>query len=601
MVGLLAPRRRLGVVLVLLALVALALTGLVVTLTRTEWSVRYGSPGQPLSWSQAEWAYFAAGWVSVLLGQLGGLWLWWRAPRNATGRWLWLAGFSQGLWFVGIYWPSAWGMQLTWADFATLPALAMAILGWPTGRPGRAIVRWIVAVALATVTLSFVVRLFQGPSQPGTWPQDPLMPFSVAWVTSVGYGVISWLCYFLPPAAVIVVLIRRRRGVPPGARRLLTPIMITGILVAGSSILTAVMITFAQSLIWNDATNHATVLGTLNLVQNYGQVAVAVTGLLVAFSYRQRAVRAGTHRLELELGPTSSIDTSSTLGRLLGDPSARVLYPRPSGAWVDAQGGPVEVGQQHRVLTIVEDQYGSTLAAVETDGQVGVHPSLLEIGAATIGTSLTNERVYAMANARSTELAALQLALLHATDSARRRLEQDLHDGAQQRLVGVTLAAALSARDGDPAAAEDVRAEIAATRAAIVEVLEDRAPMVLTNGVASALTTLAATVPLDAVAHVRGDLNPSDPLARTVWLIASEASANAVKHANASMLNISFTADASNVILRINDDGCGGVKAPPRTIVSRVQEAGGELNLTSPSGGGTDLVVVFDRTGTLAA
>jgi signal transduction histidine kinase len=86
-----------------------------------------------------------------------------------------------------------------------------------------------------------------------------------------------------------------------------------------------------------------------------------------------------------------------------------------------------------------------------------------------------------------------------------------------------------------------------------------------------------------------------------VWLIASEASANAVKHANASMLNISFTADASNVILRINDDGCGGVTAPPRTIVSRVQEAGGELNLTSPSGGGTDLVVVFDRTGTLAA
>jgi len=123
----------------------------------------------------------------------------------------------------------------------------------------------------------------------------------------------------------------------------------------------------------------------------------------------------------------------------------------------------------------------------------------------------------------------------------------------------------------------------------------------LTNGVASALTTLAATVPLDAVAHVRGDLDPSDSLARTVWLIASEASANAVKHANASMLYISFTADASNVILRIYDDGCGGVKVPPRTIVSRVQEAGGELNVTSPIGWGTDLVVVFDRTGTLAA
>jgi signal transduction histidine kinase len=344
------------------------------------------------------------------------------------------------------------------------------------------------------------------------------------------------------------------------------------------------------------------VFGTVNLVQNYLQVAVAATGLLIAFAYRQRAVRASEHHLELELGSTSSSDTSSGLARLLDDPSARVLYRRPSGAWVDVHGNTVQIGLPHRILTPVQDPNGSTLAGVETDARVGAHPSLLEIAAATVATSLTNERAYALANARSLELTALQLAMLDATDSTRRCLERDLHDGIQQRLVGVTLAARLAARDGDDrGAVEAIRAEIAATRAAMLDILEDRVPMVLSNGLAGALTTLAATAPLEAEVNVRGDLDPSDPLSRTVWLIASEATANAVKHANASNLQIDLAVDTSSAIVRIADDGCGGLTVPPRTIVSRAREAGGEISLSSPIGGGTDLVVAFDRTRTMAA
>jgi signal transduction histidine kinase len=118
---------------------------------------------------------------------------------------------------------------------------------------------------------------------------------------------------------------------------------------------------------------------------------------------------------------------------------------------------------------------------------------------------------------------------------------------------------------------------------------------------AGALTTLAATVPFDAEVQVRGDLDSSDPLARTVWLIATEATANAVKHAHASTLRIDLAVDTARAVVRVADDGCGGVADPPRTIVSRVREVGGELSLSSPIGGGTDLVVVFDRTRTVAA
>jgi signal transduction histidine kinase len=596
-----ARRRVLGLLLMTLALVALSLTGAVVELTRSEWVVRYQGPGQRLLWSRAEWAYFFAGWASVLLGQLAGLWLWWRAPRNATGRWLWLAGLALGLWFVGTYWPNPWGMQLAWAIYAMLPALAMAILGWPSGKPGRTVRRWIAGIAIASFAVAVLVDLVSRSDTPGSWPQDPVSRFSVSWVAPVVDGVTGWLFYSLPAVAVIVVLVRRRRGVPREARRLLTPITITGILVAGSTITTVVVNDFALNWTWDDARNHATLLGTVNFVQNYGQVAIAAVGLLISFAYRQRSVRAGDHELEFELARPMSGDTSSALARLLDDPSARVLYRRPGGAWVDVHGERAAMGQPHRTFTPVEDRRGSTLAAIETDSRIGAHPSLLEIAAATVATSLTNERVFALASAKTTELVALQSALLDATDATRRRLERDLHDGIQQRLVGLTLAARLAARDGDRAAVESIRAEIAATRFAMLEIVDDRLPMVLYSGLASALMTLAATAPLEVEVHVRGDLEPSDPLARTLWLIASEAIANAIKHAHASTLLLDLAVDTSSAAVRVADDGCGGMSDPPKTIESRVREGGGEMTFSSPTGGGTDLVVMFNRSRTLAA
>jgi signal transduction histidine kinase len=568
-----------------------------VVLTRIEWATRYDFPDQHLHWSANEWAYFAPGWASVALGQLAGLWLWWRAPRISTGRWLWLAGVSLALWFVGGYWPSPWGMQLGWSILVMLPALAMALLGWPTGRPGRRVVRWIVALAVADVAEAVVVNLFSRPNTKGAWPVDPTAPFSVGWVVQVANGVAGWLLYFLPATAVIVVLVRRRLGLPRSARRLVTPITVTGVLVAGCTMFSVAIGTFGQNLTWDYRAHHSTALGTVTLAVSYAQVGVAAIGLLVAFAYRRRAVQGSDRHLELALAPASAIDASAALARLLDDQSARVLYPRSNGAWVDAHGRAVTAGGAHRMLTPIEGRSGSALAAIDTDARVGAHPSLLEIAAATIATGLANERASAMAKARSSELAALQLALLDTTDAARRSLERDLHDGAQQRLVGATLAASLAARGGNEAV-DEIRAEIEAVRAVLLDVIEDRVPTVLVNGLAGALATLAATSPLDAETRVRGDLGPDDPLTRTLWLVASEAMTNAVKHAHASSLRLELAVDPACAILQVTDDGCGGMGAPPLAIASRVDEAGGRLTFSSPAGAGTDLVVTFGRTGT---
>ena len=89
---------------------------------------------------------------------------------------------------------------------------------------------------------------------------------------------------------------------------------------------------------------------------------------------------------------------------------------------------------------------GGTVGAIDTARQRGVHPGLVEIAAATVLSSLQNDAAQAEANSRLAELQALQLELVDAMDDSRRSLESDLHDDAQQRLVGLALAARLSAR-----------------------------------------------------------------------------------------------------------------------------------------------------------
>jgi signal transduction histidine kinase len=575
------------------------LTVLVVVLTVTYWGRRVQGSG----WTQAESSYFVAGWVSVLVGQLAGLWLWWRAPRNPTGRWLWLAGLSLGLWFVGTYWPNGWGMQLTWAVYAFRPALALAFLGWPTGWPSPAVRRWIVGLTGGAAACGLVIGLF-GRAQIGqSWPKNPLAPFDVGWVDPVLGSIIRIVFYTLPAAAVLVILVRRWRVAPAGARQLITPVTVAGVLVAASDLFVFVTTSFLAGQTWNRATNRATVLGAINLTQNYAQVAIAAAGLIVAFGLRHRAAAgAGARSLTLELGrSTPELAPSTAAARLLGDPSARVIYRRSMDIWVDGEGRLAPVDAPGRTVTPVVDADGVVLAGIETDTRRGVHPSLIEMAAAMVLARAGNDQARAVANARQRELQALQMALVDTVDAARVRLERDLHDGAQQRLVGLALAARLAARRPTADAVASLKQELASARDEMTELLAGTIPVVLSAGLASALHTLAATTPLHGQVRCIGDLASDDPLARTMWLIASEATANAEKHAKASSLRIDLVVDAVTVILRVVDDGLGGVDVPPRTISERAAEASGTVFVVSPPGAGTELAVICPRASMEAA
>jgi signal transduction histidine kinase len=554
---------------------------------------RYGY----VRWAAGIFSYYGALGLSLALGIFGGLWLWWRAPRLATGRWLWLASTSLSLWVIGTFWPSGWGMQLSLFLYIYRPALAMVLLGWPTGRPSPKVRRWILTWFITYFVVNNGLSMFSGPYVGPHWPNNPLEPWNVAWVFNVVQPFTSWAFSLLPPAAVIVVLLRRLRGLPAGARHIFLPITITGVAVAGSDVVTNLVSLLPNRLVWDNAKSHSTLLGTVNFTQNYAQLGMAAVGVLIAFRLRQRAARAGARRLHLDLGRAGPVALPSiALRRLLGDETAQVIYPGPSGEWIDADGERVDIADPMRVVTKVLSYDGATVAAIDTARQRGVHPGLVEIAAATVLSSLQNDAAQAEANSRLADLRALQLELVEAMDDSRRSLESDLHDGAQQRLVGLALAARLSARSGDsPGARRDIAGQVRLARDEVLALLDSRVPVLLRLGLADALGALAATSAIAAQAATSGDLEPDDPLAKALWMIASEAVTNAEKHSGASHLRIELVVDTQVATLRVTDDGRGGVTAPPRAIGQRVKQARGDVTVQSSPGAGTELVVTCTR------
>jgi signal transduction histidine kinase len=107
--------------------------------------------------------------------------------------------------------------------------------------------------------------------------------------------------------------------------------------------------------------------------------------------------------------------------------------------------------------------------------------------------------------------------------------------------------------------------------------------------------TLAAANRVPTRVHAEGDLGPEDPLARTLWMVASEAVTNAEKHSDATEIRIDLLVDPQHVTLRVQDNGTGGVAETPRSIRQRVDDVCGRVEVISPAGAGTELTATCRR------
>jgi signal transduction histidine kinase len=187
-----------------------------------------------------------------------------------------------------------------------------------------------------------------------------------------------------------------------------------------------------------------------------------------------------------------------------------------------------------------------------------------------------------------------------AADEARRRIERDLHDGAQQRLVHAIILLKLTERafrQKDGQAESLVRQALGEAESAINEMRELARgihPRILSSGgLGPALETLARRSPVPTKVVARMDGRLPEPVEVAAYYVASEALTNAAKHAQASAVRIAVEADGPWLVLTIGDDGIGGAD-PARgfgliSLRDRVQALGGALEVCSESGLGTEL------------
>lgn len=204
------------------------------------------------------------------------------------------------------------------------------------------------------------------------------------------------------------------------------------------------------------------------------------------------------------------------------------------------------------------------------------------------------------AEGRRTELVAAQLRLMDHMRAAREQIVRDLHDGAQQRLVGLALQARLLREElesADPSLVSLIDGVLQNAQLAIDE-LRDLAtglypPVLTSRGLTAAVRALAARCPVATTVRSDADGVRIDPLIETnMYFFVAEALTNAAKHAQATTVDVVLDVSDAGLVLTISDDGIGGVEADgPGTglgsMRDRVRTLAGTLRLDSPRGGGT--------------
>jgi signal transduction histidine kinase len=209
----------------------------------------------------------------------------------------------------------------------------------------------------------------------------------------------------------------------------------------------------------------------------------------------------------------------------------------------------------------------------------------------------------AIANAQAhAELTASRARIVAGADEARRRIERDLHDGAQQRLVALGLelrAAEASVPDELQPLREQISrlvSTVAGISAEVQEISRGIHPAILSKGgLGPALKALArrSTIPVDLDLHV--DRRLPDSIEVAAYYVLAEALTNAAKHARASVVEVSAQVEASNLRLTIRDDGVGGVAVGKGSgltgLIDRVEALGGHMTISSHAGSGTSLLV----------
>ena len=528
-------------------------------------------------------------WI-VLSYILAGLIAWWCRPESRFGPLMVAAGFAafvSHLSWTSLALPYAIDVPYTVGMAASLlpPVLFLHVfLAFPSGRLERWFERTLVAAAyVAAIGLGLVVMMLSdlGPHNLLGVVSEPGAALAVRRVALVAISALS--------LAGIAVLVARRRGTGRPLRRSLA-LLIDAFALA----LVAIPVLLIASIFDPSA------------MESIRRVAYAVIGMapfVFLFALlRARLARSSVGHLFVELrADPAPTDLRDALARALGDPSLTLAFWLPEfRSWADLEGRPVKLPSSGsgRGTTLI-DRNGAHVAALLHDSALADEPELLDAVTAAAGIALENGRLNVELKARMEELRGSRSRVIEAGQKERQRLERNLHDGAQQRLIALSLELGLLVErlGGDREASlrlDQARREIATSLEELRDVARGIHPAVVSgHGLAVALEQLAAKAPVPVRLSVKLERRCPERLEVAAFYLVSESLANVGKHANATAATVEVVRTNGQVVVEVVDDGIGG--ADPelgsglRGLADRVEALEGRLRIWSPMGGGTRL------------
>ncbi|MEV0288085.1 MULTISPECIES: histidine kinase [unclassified Kribbella] len=293
------------------------------------------------------------------------------------------------------------------------------------------------------------------------------------------------------------------------------------------------------------------------------------------------------------------LDLRGPLAHALRDPSVDLVYWLPQfGSWADQDGRPVDLPADPDRVTMIERD-GMRVAALLHHPALNEEPDLLDAVSAAAAIAIETGRLQAELRANVDELRGSRARVLEAGQQERRRLERNLHDGAQQRLVSLSLdLGVLETRLGsDPAAKallSQARKEIAVSLDELRDVARGLYPAVLTaHGLAVALESLAARAPVPVELKVELVERLPEAVEVAAYYVVSESLTNIGKHAQARTASVDVHVAGGVLVVEVVDDGIGGADTERgsglRGLADRVESLGGRLRIWTPRGAGTRL------------
>ena len=511
-----------------------------------------------------------------------GLFAWSRRPENRVGKLMVATGF-------------AWsGVGLSQANSPLLFSIGLAIgplylvlvtwlvLAFPDGRVASRLARRLLVAGFVDVLFIYElgVLLDIDTSDKGDVPGNLLAIAHVPGLASV-FDTASAAIGAVIIAAAIGIVVSGRGRATPVVRHAGAPVLWTG-LVCLSAV--AISLGIGSS-------------GLSDLAHGIAEAVSMLAFLMLPFAYlvgllRSRYARAGT--VSGLLGALSSrAALRDTLAEALGDPSLRLVYW--TGRWVDREGRPIELPQDG--VTRVE-RNGECIGAIVHDPALDDEPELVEAVAAAAALALENERLEAELRARVAELQESRSKLIEVSMAERRSLERDLHDGAQQRLVALSVQVGLAKRrlQTDPEGAEQLLERAGDELRLALEELRELArgihPAILTDrGLSPALQALIDRAPLEVeLAEAPHERMPA-PIEAAAYFVVAESLTNIAKYAGAQHASISVQRRNGHAVVEVRDDGVGGADPEAGTglrgLAERLTIIDGRLEVVSPPGHGT--------------